>query len=122
MKRIYHPYQSWEEVPYGMYRMDIESLERDDLVNEAIYLLSNPDKLKLYMQFTIAEWPNSTEHNMTNPSRNKQAWLGQAACCLFAKVPEECTKQAWSMLTDEQREAANAVADDVIENWRKSYA
>lgn len=122
MKRIYHPYHMWEEVAYGMYRLDFEPGEKEDLTNEALYLLSEPDTLKKYMQFTIAEWPNSTEHQMTTPGRNKQAWLGQAACCLFANVPEDCTKQAWSMLSDEQRIAANKVADEIIENWRKSYA
>ena len=119
MKRVHHPFTKWEEIPYNMYQIDFDGEAKQDLINEAVYLLSTPNVLQTYMKRTTIEWPNSTEHHMTNSSRNKQAWLGQAACALFAKIPEDCTKQAWSMLSDEQRQAANLVADGIIKDWKE---
>lgn len=121
MKRVYYPYNLWEEVKYGMYRTDLTELQKTQAMDEAVYLLSNPKRLKEYMMMTLDHFPKSTERNLTTSGRNKQAWLGQAACCLYAKVPEDLTKIAWSTLTDEQRVAANLVADEVYAEWVKLY-
>lgn len=120
MKRVYYSYDKWEEIEYGMYKTEYAD-EKDSYIKKAIELLSNPQKLQYYMKLTTQEWKNSTERNMTTTSRNKQAWLGQASCCLYAKVPEDLTKIAWSMLTDQQRIDANACADIVINEWTENY-
>jgi hypothetical protein len=122
MKRIFHPYNLWEEVKYGMYDNDFTGLDKDVLIDKAVNLLSSPETLRHYMLRTTEEWPYSSEQNMTAGGRNKQAWLGQAACCLFASVPEDYTKLAWSLLTDEQRTEANKVADEVFAIWKDQHA
>jgi hypothetical protein len=38
-------------------------------------LLINTEELEIYMKRVVDEWVISAEQQMTNPSRNKQAWL-----------------------------------------------
>lgn len=116
MKRIYHPFNLWEDFQNGMYEMgEHEGLE------EAKTLLSNPDELKKIMIIVCGEWIYSGEVNLSNRSRNRQAWLGQAACSYNSKTTEEVTRIAWGELTDQQREDANKVADEVIARWEKLH-
>lgn len=122
MKRIYYPYNDWEEVKFGMYKAVTGEVPRKRLLKKAIELLSNPEKLKAYMAQTVTFWPCSTERNLTTPGLNKQAWLGQAACCLYGNVPDDITKEAWSTLNDEQKALANDAADQVYQKWETDYA
>jgi len=89
----------------------------EELISNAVQLLSNSDLLYLQMSRAVREWCNSGEMNMSNRSRNRQAWLGQAACSIAYGVPENLTKIAWRSLTPEVRSRANAVADMVISEW-----
>lgn len=116
MKRIYHHYEKWEDWQNGMFA-NHDLIEQDSLVWNAKGLLSKPPVLLEAMKSVIKSWKHSAEVNMTHRGRNRQAWLGQSACCFVHKVPEHLTKIAWNMLTDQQREEANAVADIVIKNW-----
>lgn len=122
MKRVFYPYNLWEEVDYGMYKAVLGSAKRDRLVKKALSLLSNPTMLEHYMRKSLTVFPKSTERNLTTQGMNKQAWLGQAACCLFGNVPSDITKEAWGMLTPEQKDAANDAADRVYKEWRTTYA
>lgn len=117
LKRVYYPYQDWEDYLHEMY----EDKSNPVLVEAAVSLLSNQDRLLWAMRRVIREWLRSAEMNMSNRSRNRQAWLGQAACCLDCGVPENLTKQAWNELSEEVREKANAIADIVIGEWEDSY-
>jgi len=83
--------------------------------------LSCPQWLEESMCFVAHAWEKSAEHNLSNTARNRQAWLGQAACCFSHGAPEYLTKIAWNNLTDEQRAAANAVADAVIADWETRW-
>jgi hypothetical protein len=69
------------------------------------------------MEKVTAEWVYSCDQNMTNPSRNKQAFLGQSACCLELGATELEVRTAWGMLTEQERVAANKVADRVSNKW-----
>lgn len=122
MKRVFYPYNLWEEVDFGMYTAVLGSAKRDRLVKKALSLLSNPTMLEHYMRKSLTVFPKSTERNLTTQGMNKQAWLGQAACCLFGNVPSDITKEAWGMLTLKQKDAANDAADRVYEDWRATYA
>jgi hypothetical protein len=73
------------------------------------------------MQAVVREWKHSAEVNMSNIGCNRQAWLGQAACCYATGAPDFVTKMAWRSLTDEQRAAANQAADNVIKEWDKEH-
>src|SRR5208282_383009 len=119
MRRIYHPYQIWEDYLAGMY--ELKSFDEDGVM-KAKRLLAEPRLLEKCMLFVAFNWPYSAEMNLSNLSRNRQAWLGQAACCHHCRVPEQVTKQAWRNLTDPQRVKANKVADKVILVWENEHA
>lgn len=110
------PYTEWEDWQRGMWR-DVPATQAECLIAEAAALLSSPHKLRAAMRDVTTRWPVACEVNLTHDPHNR-AWLGQAACCYAADVPEELTRKAWGLLTDRQRADANAVADAVISEWR----
>lgn len=116
MKADLRPYTEWEDFLAGMYR-DAVMAEREPLTEAAVALLSDQHRLVSAMRSVTTEWRLAAEANLHEPPNNR-AWLGQAACCYAAGVPEELTRTAWGRLTDSQRIAANRVADQVIDEWR----
>lgn len=114
MKKIYHPFWLWEDHAHDMFKQECA----DELAyKKAQRLLSDPEEFRIVANKVIREWKCSTEMNLSNLSRNRQAWLGQAACCYAYGVPEFMTKYGWRFLTEEQQAKANAVADEVIKYW-----
>ena len=113
MSKVQHPYGKWEDFHAGMYDLT-RCLGDSDLAGE---LLRNPDGLGEAMRDVLDVWPFSAEHHLSNVEENRRAWLGQAACCYALDVTSLATREAWGLLTDEQRDRANAVADTVILAW-----
>ena len=118
--RVYHPYDQWEDYQWGMYDM-VCHLDPEVLIFECEAMLGCPEWLWETMVFVSHNWGRAAEHNLTNVHRNRQAWLGQAACCMMHGAPEYITKLAWGRLSEEKREAANKVADEVIADWEEKY-
>lgn len=116
-KRIYAPYQEWEDWQAGLYR-SVPAPLFEELQTKAATLLASPEGLYYHMQAVVQEWPTATNVVFTNPSRNHRAWLGQAACCHHCTAPEYVTKAAWRTLRPLQQLKANNVADAVIADWR----
>lgn len=109
--RKYHHYTKWEDFHNWLYEFwDLTEEKRE----KCFELLTNLQVLEVYMKKVVDEWINSAEQQMTNPSRNKQAWLWQASCCMYCWANEDNVKEVWKMLTDEQQEEANLIADKVI--------
>lgn len=119
MEQKYHPYYEWEDYQSGMY--DELKEGREQRIHLAIILLSNCMTLHKFMGEVTIRWKVATETVFTDNKRNKKSWLGQAACCLFAGVKEDETREAWKYLTDEQRNKANATADKIIKEWVGKY-
>ena len=115
MTRVYHHYEKWEDWKDGMYRLDLEAQEHITL--RAARLLSDPALLGIAMRHVIRGWPHSSAVNLSNRSRNRQAWLGQASCSLICGATEDLTKAAWHRLSHAEQLAANQVADEVIAEW-----
>lgn len=110
--RTYLPYHVWEDWQAGMWRpFD------DEHVDSAVALLSDAPALSRAMARVVKDWPNATSHNLTDRSSNRRAWLGQAACLLLCGSPEGATRMAWGILDQPVRDAANAVAERVIDTW-----
>lgn len=120
MTRVYHHHDKWEDFHAGQYAR----IYRDQLVGQesAAALLSDPATLYEAMSAVAREWPYATEHNLSNLEQNRRAWLGQAACCREFGLPDFVTKNAWNALTREAQNAANAVAETVIQEWEMSNA
>ena len=70
----------------------------------------------------LDEMPIACEHNLTAHSINHQAWIGHAAAYLAHKLPESITREAWRLLTDQQREDANVMADVAIAQYKGKHA
>ena len=48
---------------------------------------------------------------------NRIAYLGQAACCLFFGIPSTITMEAWSLVSKENRDIADSIAEKIIKSW-----
>lgn len=119
MKQVFYHYTQWEDFQNGMY--DEQKEGRTQRVQLAVCLLSNPKELYQNMKRVTNEWKYATEQVLTDMSINHQAFLGQAACNIWKDIKEDETREAWGLLTNEQRRKANAVADRVDDEWRRKY-
>jgi hypothetical protein len=120
MRRFYAPYWMWEDVQHGMYWSATPENEAA-LIEKAIVVLSDCTLFQETLHKVVAEWVIATKCNLTNTTCNRQAWLGQAACCYLHRIPETITRIAWGMLTPVQRSQANHVADKFINAFELSY-
>lgn len=120
MKRIYHSYDKWECFHHGMYKTR-KGEERERYVMQSLHLLRNPKQLKMHMDNVVDEWLYSTEVHITARNSNRQAFLGQAACCHAHGSSESETREAWGYLTPEEADRANAAADEVLKTWEEHY-
>lgn len=117
MKQVFHPYQVWEGYLNGMYEPCKEG--REKRVKVARWLLANPISLRESMQRVTKEWTHETEHVLSDPAISHRAWLGQSACNIYCGAREDETREAWGLLTDQERRAANQQADEVDRQWRE---
>jgi len=121
VQRFYHPYNLWEDYKHGFYD-NLSGKNKQILFDKVIEMFSDSNTTEEYMQRVINEWIYSCEHNLSNYSMNRIAWLGQAACCLYAGVPSTITMEAWSSVSKENRDVADGIAKKLIEKWEGSYA
>ena len=115
MERIFHHYNKWEDYHAGMY--DESKDGRAERVIKAAEILGTPDTCRKAMEKVVAEWKKATEYNLSNAEINRKAWLGQAACCCWAGIHEDETREAWGIMTEAQRIEANAIAASIIRGW-----
>ncbi len=120
MIRLYHPYDLWEEVSAGMWR-DVKERKKEKYIKLAVTFMSDDMIFGLYMKSVIEKWKYSCEHNLTDLNQNRVAWLGQAACAMAMRCPEDLTRAAWSLLTKEQQEKANTQAEKYIKLWESKH-
>ena len=121
MERIYHHYLLWEDYKKGLYDKAKRLMEEEEKMSSlAKGLLSNPVLFENMALRVISEWKHSSEVNLSNTSRNRQAWIGQASCCYAYKIPEYITKLGWHLMTEEEQSQANRIADVVIKKWENN--
>lgn len=122
MKQLFYNYILWEDVKNGILKDDYNEKETEKLTLKAKSLLCNSKEfLKIGLKL-IKEWKYSSGQHLSNLSRNRQAWIGQASCCYKYKVPENITKYAWRLMTLEQQNKANRIADIIIKKWEYENA
>lgn len=120
IKRVYHHYEKCEEYKTSMWKQ-IPIEQRQERVIQSRDLMLDIHAFHAAMLRAVDEWPHSCEHNLTASVINHQAWLGHAGCAINHDAPEELTREAWSMLNEEQQRLANIAADGVMEIWRSRY-
>ena len=120
MNRIWHPYTEWEEYHAGMWRK-VDNQEENRFLSAAVEFTGDAELYGKNMIRVINEWPISCEHNLSNVSINRRAWIGHAACCIAFGCPEYIVRKAWWRLSDEQRRLANDKADEAIREWEQRY-
>lgn len=116
MKQVYHSWEKWEDNRHGFYD-SCSAEERSVKLNKVVEMFNSKELTDKFMQRIINEWKYACEHNLSNPSMNRVAWLGQSACCLYAQIPSTVTMEAWSLLTPEVQERSNAIAERKIKQW-----
>lgn len=114
--RIFHTYDKWECEKAGFYKQSVEGMSAEECKLAYRDFLSDLDRFRKAAQSVISEWPCSCEHYLTNHAMNRIAWMGQAAMCYETGIPSKYCS-GFSLLSDEQQEAANNVALDVINEW-----
>ena len=118
LKRVYHPLCKWEEVNFNMWG-DCDN--RQETLTKTIAFTGNHELYGSYMRRVTMERPVSCENALTDHALNRRAWLGHAACALYAKTPEDITREAWRHLSDEQQLLANNQARQAIQAWEMRY-
>jgi precorrin-2 methylase len=117
-KRVYHPYELWEEIKFGMW--DDVSDEKEWL-EKAILFTGDHKLYGSFMMRVVSEWPISCENALTDYNINRRAWVGHAACALGMGCPEHITRKAWRFLSYEQQYLANEEASRAIRAWENNY-
>lgn len=116
MKRIYHHYLKWEDYKNGFYD-NCKREKKQYYISKVIELFNDKDLTKVYMEKVINDWFYSCEHNLTNDSMNRIAYIGQAACCIYAGVPCDVTMRAWKILSQDVRNRSDIIAKKTIKKW-----
>ena len=119
MNRIYHPYYKWEETNTNMYG-NTKNLQEESMI--VVSHFRDLRKTQDAMLRVISEWKYSCEHNLTNISQNRIAWLVQSSITITYNICREVTMFAWNMLNEEEQENANKIAEKIIKMWEEEYA
>lgn len=116
-ERIYHEWSKWEDYKNCFYD-NCSGKEKEEKINKAIEMFNSEDLTITNMLAVINNWKFSCEHNLTNSSMNKIAYIGQAACAYYAQIPNTITMEAWNRLSKEVQSRSNDIAEEVINIWK----
>lgn len=118
MERVYHTWDRWECYPAGMYETHppLEGMSAQECRDAYTEFLRDLDRFRTGLDGVLADWPNSTEHYLTNERMNRIAWLGQAAMCHQTRIPR-AFRSGFMALTGGEQEAANALALEYLNRF-----
>lgn len=125
MSRKYYPFYQWEDYKSGVYKTPKQLTEEtgissEERVKAAIDCLTHPDMLKMFMRKVTGEWKIASEQVLSGTER-RISWLGQCACFMYGGCSDEETRKAWGLIAQPQRDAANKVAQSVIDEWEADH-
>jgi len=120
MEQIFIPYWEWEDWKNGMYKSTPKEEEKKDIKKAKIFM-SQTDLFGKNMKLVISEWGNTMLNSLTNSDINKEAFVGQCACCYAIGVTESITKKAWHSLDLEKQIKANKIARYYINEYVSNY-
>jgi len=117
LKQVFIHYYEWEDFINGMWDRGNENQ-----LKHAIDFTSDHVKYGEAMEEVIKAWPKTMLNSLTNKSINRLAFLGHCAVCYKIKIPESITREAWGLLTEQQRVNANKIALYHVKQWELNYA
>ncbi len=120
MKQIYVPYWEWEDWKNGMWRK-LPKSEEPAMLKTAIEFTGDWKRYGAAMSEVIVVWPRTMLNTLTNVSVNRRAFLGHCAAQYKINCPEYITRQAWGLLTEQQRREADAVAEKNIKQYERKH-
>ena len=120
MEQIYIPYWEWEDYKNGMWRK-LNPKDEEKFIKFAVEFTGDHIKYGNAMKEVIKKWTKTMLNGLTNKSINKRAFLGHCAVSYKLNIPEYITRIAWKELTDKQRELADMVAQQTINQWEENY-
>jgi hypothetical protein len=95
----------------------VSAPEEKEFLEKAIAFTGNHELYGHWMIEAVVQWPVTCEHNLTDDTQNRRAFVGHCAACLAIQCPEYITRTAWGYLSREQQELANKEADKAISFW-----
>jgi hypothetical protein len=114
-EQVWHPWYEWEEIAHNMWgTVD----DRRAMLKRAVVFTGDHVLYGSFMERVIVEWPISCENALTDPHLGHRSWIGHAACALAMHCPEDIVRQAWGVLSSEQKLLANQKADGAVAAWR----
>ena len=115
--RIFHRWEEWECYPAGFFEEHPpEGMTEKDCQNKYAEFLRDITLFKTWAYRVIDQWPNSTEHNLTNQTMNRIAWIGQSSVCLAHGIPAKY-RGGYHLLSEAEQIAADSAALEVINYW-----
>lgn len=114
--RIFHTFDKWEAVEAGFFASGIKGRDKEECEQEYGVFLADANTFAEGIQKVFKEWPNSCEHNLTNSSMNRIAWIGQAAACASRGLPSTY-RGGFSKLPTEVQTVANNLALEYLNKW-----
>lgn len=109
-ERVWHPYWTWEHWQAGVY----SGQNNEEKAIKCAELLGDAERFERVARLALESWQHAVEHNLTNSAKNHQSFIGQVACCYAFRASMNETTAGWWLLTDEQRQRANEVADKLL--------
>lgn len=120
MKQIYTPWWTWEDYQAGMWRK-LPKEQESEFLQKAIEFTGDHVLYGNAMGEVIDIWTFTMLNSLSDPSKNKRAFLGHCACQYAINCPEYIVRQAWYKLTQQQRDLADQKAQYHIDKWLEKY-
>lgn len=117
--RIFHTFDKWENVEYDFFATNHKKWSKIQCEWKYKTFMVDLDEFEDVLLDIINEWPNACEHNLTNRSLNRIAWLGQAAMAYKYNIPS-IYSSGWQLLDKDEQASANFVAWNILNIWLKS--
>lgn len=118
MDRIWHPHTLWEDK--NMYLTF--SGDKNKAIERVKEIFCSYNETRRLMKRVIDEWKYSCEHNLSNNSMNRVAWLGQACCNIEDGITEDIVRLSWSIVPEEMQLQADRIAKELIDMWDDNHA
>jgi len=116
MNRIFYPWWMWEHYWAGFFGKGNQYKAHS--VAEHIYKNFHLEegRFEKVIPIVFKNWPIACEHNLTNKSINRVAWLGQACVCYATGVPSRY-KYSYNQLPEGIKKRQDNIARIWIKKW-----